>query len=179
MINWKVKLNKEKVIVTEVLHHSNCRTIILKKNRGVYCRYKFFSLNNHSSINAYWIPCITNGLQRNFSHAVITHFATFNCEIFFPSFLTHQFLITLPHITLKWLVDSNIKNLYLLIHPQIAKSTSVLQSWIALRHNFIKWKVCSSMFKYKQGFREENGCQIFFIYCKKFLLSIHALSCTA
>ena len=53
MINWKVKLKEEKVIFTEVLHHSNCRTIILKKNRGVYCRYKFFSLNNHSSINAY------------------------------------------------------------------------------------------------------------------------------
>ena len=34
MINWKVKLKEEKVIFTEVLHHSNCWTIFLKKNRG-------------------------------------------------------------------------------------------------------------------------------------------------
>jgi hypothetical protein len=38
MINWKVKSKEEKVIETEVLHHSDCWIIFLKENRGFNCK---------------------------------------------------------------------------------------------------------------------------------------------
>ena len=42
MINQKVKSKEEKVIKTEVLHHSDCWTIFLKNNRGFNCKYMNF-----------------------------------------------------------------------------------------------------------------------------------------